>query len=417
MTTGGARKVKCVVIPSLSLNGFAIMDFQKKPIIGVTEGLLARLNREQLEAVVAHEMAHILSCDCLTTTIASALGDIYKAMASIRDSRGDPHPLLYILFVLSLMLRTVIEREREYRADAIAVRLARNPLSLAEALYIISRDRRGGLEGESLSSIFIVNPLASRFDEKEGFLSDLFSTHPPVKRRIKILLDMAHRDLKALEEQMKPKERGEAIIPISAPPKERWWTIGEDRKWVGPFSQNELSKIDWFKPDTWVKGEGDERIVPAYEYKNLRMLFKGRARESLSKFLCPYCQVELDEILYEGAPIRRCGCCQGLLVEESKVNSILAREDKGFSEEIKRLAQIEFGKIKLIKKEELRPRFYLCCPICTKKMWRRFYTMAYTIEIDTCTQCHAIWFDNNELELLQYMIEKGVSNIVTPNEN
>ena len=328
---------------------------------------------------------------------------------------AEVHPVtIFVGIILSItqamgqIMRMAVSREREYRADAIACKLTRNPFSLVEALYIISRGYRKSL-GEEFSSIFIMNPKESKLDEKEDFFSSLFSTHPPIKSRLNILLSIARTDLKAIEESTKPKkiEKNNAIIAIPKEREERWWTIGEDRRWVGPFFLEELSKIEWFSPDSWVKEEGSEKIVPAYEYKRLCILFKGRIKGKSSTSLCPHCHLELSEILYEGASIRRCSYCHGLLVEESKLSRVLAREEMGFSENVVRMAQMLINQKKLIKMEDyFEPKFFLNYPLCGQNMKRRFYSAIYPIEIDDCIHCHLIWFDKNELEVLQYMIEK-----------
>ncbi len=76
----GGRKIDCVVLPVFGMNAFSIADFRNRAVIGVTEGLLSRLSRPQLEAVVAHEAAHIVSKDTLVKTIAVAIFSIYAAI-------------------------------------------------------------------------------------------------------------------------------------------------------------------------------------------------------------------------------------------------------------------------------------------------------------------------------------------------
>ena len=107
------------------------------------------------------------------------------------NARGGGAVIIFLLLIYSLLaftkflsqlVRLFISRQREYRADAIAVRLTRDPLSLAEALYAIGyRWRGGGLPAQELESIFIVNPVYSRLDEGKGFVPDMFSTHPPLQ--------------------------------------------------------------------------------------------------------------------------------------------------------------------------------------------------------------------------------------------
>ncbi len=419
MATGG-KGVRCMIIPSTSVNAFSIMDFDSMPVIGVTEGLLSKLNRRQLTSVIGHEIAHIVSGDCLLSTLGSSLFDIYReiliGMDELAEESGGKdggglYVLLFLIYLLSCLMRMAISRQKEYRADAIAVRLTRDPLSLAEALYIISRSWRGGGDrGGNLSPIFIVNPISSSIDDGEGFLNDLFSTHPPVKKRLKILLDMAHTDLKGLEEEVrKERLKGEAIVSLSSPKETSWFVADSDGRWLGPLGLSDISNLGWLRPSTWVKREGEDKPVFAYEDVSLMKLFKDQIEPKLSSIPpCPTCKIPLSEVLYEGVPIWHCRYCQGFLVEESKINRVLSREIQEFSEEVVRygLNLLEQRKRRLLKKEDIAPKFHLRCPLCSKKMQRRFYTLAYFIEVDICNYCHIIWFDKNELEVLQYLIER-----------
>lgn len=180
----------------------SLADFQGRKVIGITEGLLGKLNRRQIEAVVGHEVAHILSGDCFFSTVTCSLFEFYSSILQRIELVSDLPPYgidggtkskinvrmprfdLYIFFVysilaitryLSYLVNIFLSRQREYRADAISARLTRDPLSLAEVLYIISRGWRGaGMPGSSLSSVFMVNPCYSALDEGESFFSNMF---------------------------------------------------------------------------------------------------------------------------------------------------------------------------------------------------------------------------------------------------
>ena len=142
VATGSRYKIKPVVIPTIALNAFSMADRDNHAIIGVTEGLLSKLTRQQLQAVVAHEMAHVASGDSLQTTIGCALFGIYAAMAAgariglrsgryvRRSGKGTgAFLLLMALIYITLgvtqffyrLIRFALSREREIRADAIAV--------------------------------------------------------------------------------------------------------------------------------------------------------------------------------------------------------------------------------------------------------------------------------------------------------
>ena len=79
VATGG-QKIEAVVVPSMAMNAFALSDFSGRAVIGVTEGIISRFSRAQIEAVVGHEAAHIVSGDCLSTTVTSSLFDMYGGM-------------------------------------------------------------------------------------------------------------------------------------------------------------------------------------------------------------------------------------------------------------------------------------------------------------------------------------------------
>lgn len=362
----GGRKIEAMVIPSASCNAFALEDLKGRAMIGVTEGLLARLNRAQLEAVVAHEAGHIVSRDSLSTTVIASLSELYQEsleQVSRGLSRGRGRgglPLLFIFLVLGLMnflsrlLHYFISRQREFRADAIAVRLTRDPLSLAEALRLISTHWRGeGAAGEKIESIFIINPKYNRLDEEEGAFANIFSTHPPIRNRVSILLGMAHMDEATLEQNLKNFTR---VSPVA-------------------FTGT---------------------AVPA--------------RES-NKSKCPNCQVDLQEAEYEGAPVLKCNDCGGNFVEQYKVSRILIREDKEFSGDIVRLAKTASEqKEKLAPIQDKQQLWVLTCPKCGRKMHRQFFVYSYPVQIDRCFYCAGVWFDRTELEVLQYIYqnkEKG----------
>lgn len=124
--------------------------------------------------------------------------------------------------------------------------------------------------------------------------------------------------------------------------------------------------------------------------------------------LCPVCREWLIVQEYEGLWVWRCAFCNGMLAEQNKLPRIFAREEKGFTEDIQRIATLlrEDAKRKkpdfklLLDTSQLRP-----CPKCGQPMIRKFYSYAYHVEIDKCKMCQLIWFDADELEILQCLIE------------
>jgi heat shock protein HtpX len=198
----------CYIMESPALNAFATGRDPKHAAICVTRGLLERLNRQELEGVIAHEMSHIRNYDTLIMTIAAVLVSgvallsqfLWRSMfwggGRRRDSDRNGGGLQIVLLVVALVLlilspilvtlmQLALSRNREYLADASAVQLTRNPEGLISALKNISTDQEP-LEGASKATahLFISNPL------KNVNVNNLFSTHPPIEKRIAALEKM-----------------------------------------------------------------------------------------------------------------------------------------------------------------------------------------------------------------------------------
>lgn len=434
-TSAGGIVVERYVVPTGAMNAFALADIRGRCVIGITEGLLSRLSREELQGVVAHEMAHIVSNDSLqTTTICSLFGIYSEALAHLSGSmvKERPQPsvfaeetrqmnvaaagmlgvpiliLLFITTVLGQVLNMFISREKEYRADANAVKFTRNPLGLARALYKIGIHWRGaGYGGEYLAPIFILRPVFRQLDEKEDYFATLFSTHPPLVRRLQVLLDMAHGDLDQIAQELRKAEPMKSE-PESIKPELRF-LVENKGQWEGPFTAIQMQSLDWLRPDTKLRIQDTEEFLFAGELPVLNIFFEKR-KEPIWKIkrICPDCHQWLVLQEYEGLYLWRCGFCNGLLVERDKLPRIFVRKEKGFSAKIMRLAE-------LVQKatKQKRPHFNILlgisktrkCPKCGVSMTHRFYSYAYHVEIDFCQKCGLFWFDADELELLQCLIE------------
>jgi len=424
VATGG-RKFECVVIPTIAMNAFSIDDLQGRAVIGVTEGALSRLNRAQLEAVVAHEAAHIVSGDSLIKSIAVSIFGIYESILdklketieksgeSSYERRG-VHPSIIVLFIVAAILRGLgkfismfVSRQCEYRADAVAVRLTREPFSLAQGLYRISKKWRGGGSGyESLESLFIMNPNFSKLDEEEGLFANLFSTHPPVRKRIGILLNIAHSDFSALEKEAtafkRPRHKEVKITTLKEP---KWFIVNQN-KWQGPFFIKELIGSGILRHESFIRRDGGNKITLAYQDKELLRYLRDR-NSVPGRYQCPRCYKSLDKALYEGTSVYSCSSCKGILLEGEKTPRILTREEQGFTEEVIRGAkEIQNMAKRILTARKIKMENELPCPKCKRIMDRGFYSLAFPIEVDRCYHCNHIWFDENELEILQYLVEK-----------
>lgn len=194
----GLPKPKLYVIEDGSPNAFATGRNPENAVICVTTGLLEKLNKYELEGVIAHELSHIKNYDILLSTVVSVfvgfvviLSDFFTRIA-FRGSRDDDNKgnaiiaIIAILFLIlspifATLMQLAISRKREYLADASAVEITRNPDGLISALKKISGDP-DILEAanKSTAHMYISNPLK----EKK---SDLWSTHPAIEKRIEAL--------------------------------------------------------------------------------------------------------------------------------------------------------------------------------------------------------------------------------------
>lgn len=206
--TAGLPLPKIYIINEAQPNAFATGRDEKHAVIAVTRGLLEKLERTELEGVIAHELAHIGNKDMLLGTVVVVLVGVVALLSRIflrvsfwgggrsrkRGSRGSTGSLLIILGIVGAVLAPLvaslihlaISRKREFLADATGGLLTRYPEGLAMALEKISRDKTPLRRVDnSTAHLYISNP----FKEK-NWLTRLFSTHPPVEKRIEALRGM-----------------------------------------------------------------------------------------------------------------------------------------------------------------------------------------------------------------------------------
>ncbi|MDO8609599.1 MAG: M48 family metallopeptidase [bacterium] len=203
----GLPMPKVYVIDDLSPNAFATGRDPKHSVVCATTGLLERLDRTELEGVIAHELSHVKNYDILIASVVAVLVGTIALIADwiMRsfwwrgrdDDRENKSPLFFILFIVVLIITPIIatiiqlavSRRREFLADASGALLTRYPEGLARALEKISADpNRMKSATTSTAHLFISNP----FKKGKGgnWFMGLFSTHPPIEERIKILRSM-----------------------------------------------------------------------------------------------------------------------------------------------------------------------------------------------------------------------------------
>jgi heat shock protein HtpX len=214
---GGLPKPAIYVIPDPDPNAFATGRGPEKSSIAVTRGLLEALNREELQGVVSHEMSHVKNYDIrLMTVVAALVGSVLLlsdwgrrglwwggGRRRSRDGGGSGALALifFAVWLVSLILAPLIaqlvalsvSREREYLADASGAELTRNPLSLASALEKIDA-AAAPTESvkQGVAHLCISDPRGRAVNDREGAWANLFSTHPPIARRIALLKEMAY---------------------------------------------------------------------------------------------------------------------------------------------------------------------------------------------------------------------------------
>ena len=217
----GLPKPKVYIIPDDDPNAFATGRDAATASIAVTQGLLRTLNRDELQGVVAHEMAHVQNLDVrLMTLLAGVVGAI--ALMSdgmgrmLRGSRGarlggggrdrgkGGNPLAIVLLVfwlltlivapiVSRILAMAVSRKREYLADATGAQFTRNPLALASALEKLEAATAPTQAiTRGAAHLCIVDPAPGVLAAREGFFADTLASHPPIRQRIARLQGMGY---------------------------------------------------------------------------------------------------------------------------------------------------------------------------------------------------------------------------------
>jgi heat shock protein HtpX len=203
--TAGLPKPRVYIIPDDAPNAFAAGRDPKHAVVAVTTGLLHRLDKNELEGVLAHELAHIGNRDILVMTVAVVLAGFIAMLADLflrmsffgGGDRENRNPIMLIIGVAAIIIAPIaaqliqlaISRKREFLADASGALLTRYPEGLASALRKIS-SYEAPMERASHATahLFIANPFGAH--EAGRFVAKMFATHPPVEERIHALTGM-----------------------------------------------------------------------------------------------------------------------------------------------------------------------------------------------------------------------------------
>jgi len=208
--TAGLPVPKIYILPEIQPNAFATGRNAKHAVVAVTQGLLQRLEKTELQGVIAHELSHIGNRDMLLSTIVAVLAGVVAMLANFflrvsffgggrksNDNKGNTGIILLILGIVAAILAPIaaslvqlaISRKREFLADASGALLTRYPEGLARALEKISSDPTPmRVVNDASSSLFIDSPYKGK--QKTHWFAKLFMTHPPIEERIRALRGM-----------------------------------------------------------------------------------------------------------------------------------------------------------------------------------------------------------------------------------
>ncbi|MBN1783913.1 MAG: M48 family metallopeptidase [Alphaproteobacteria bacterium] len=209
ITAGLPKTPDIYIIQDESMNAFATGRSPETSSIAVTSGLLNRLEKSELEAVLAHEMAHILHRDVrLMMLVITGIGFftfmsevLFRVLRRVKvkssnNKKGDATAFIFLLalsffifgYLVAPLVRFALSRRREYQADAGSVKLTRNPQAMIRALRIIETDPRVEVldKKQMMASVCIANPLA-KTTSLFSRLAGLYRTHPPIDDRVKAI--------------------------------------------------------------------------------------------------------------------------------------------------------------------------------------------------------------------------------------
>ena len=379
------------IIDDRSPNAFATGRNPQNSAIAVTAGLLSRLNRDELQGVIAHEMSHVMNRDVLYVTFAGVmLGSIVMIselfLKGIRHSLGVSRRfracsssggggavqvvvfLVAIVFsalapILARILYFALSRKREYLADASAVRLTRYPLGLAAALEKISQSSASLLYTNSVTaSMFIANPLRSDYFAS----ASLFSTHPPTRERIRILQGMQHGvNYKDYAKSLaKTKQQASSIFPPSA--------LGDTK--VIPIRKGTVSEPAPESAKAGARSVGDlMRAVNDYAFLVCACGLKTKVPPKFNreKISCPRCARELTVPL---SNLKTAAAVFGSLKAHKEIDKKQAKKiaEKAGPQQYQRKGKVwESFACSCGRMIQLSPHFlgtHLFCPLCESKI-------------------------------------------------
>ncbi|MFN3402772.1 MAG: M48 family metallopeptidase [Cytophagaceae bacterium] len=193
----GIKMPQLMIIPDDSLNAYASGISEETYTIALSRGIIEKLEDDELEGVIAHELSHIINRDVRLMIISIIFVGIFAFIAELmlrsmrfsgrRNKNDGPIILIAILvavvaYFISILLKFAISRKREFMADALASEMTKKPYALASALRKVSGDPFiEAVNNRDVAQLFMHNP------KTKSSLFSLFSTHPPIEKRIAVL--------------------------------------------------------------------------------------------------------------------------------------------------------------------------------------------------------------------------------------
>ncbi len=434
----GSPAIRCLTVPTQAMNAFAFSDLHGGACIGVTEGALSRLSRAQLEAVVAHEFGHVLSGDYVTVTSACLLFGVFTSLGGGLQEAGEDSRsagpivaggLLWLLVWLMQLCATVIDgaisRQREWIADLAAARYTRDPLSLAQALkMMVSHSSGGGYLPDGLSALCIT----PTDQDNTSWLSRATATHPPVADRIAALLKLAHVDAQQFKAQAVAAETAfeqrEHLTTApgavgDAPGAERLTQLVAGSFMAAMPAAAPLAGAASFATlvAAPVATPGAAPLAPPPVATATARAQAGSSAHAGQVAgpapTCPGCGAGLERADYEGTGVLVCRACGGRLATAPQVQRILTRREMRFDEHEQALADAVIAHGDELRRDFARrraaqPVARVECPRCGRTMMHRHFSYDQAVEVDYCSPCDLYWFEKDELEVLQVIVEKGL---------
>lgn len=437
----GIQNIKGFVMLSAAVNSLGMILPDKSLGVFVSEGMLDKCKRAELQAAIAHEVAHLIRGDTFYIGLLCSLAAFFENIrSSLEDSMQqerrtdkEDNPLngivafFYILSLISSMfmklMSTFISREREILADATAVEITRDPASLASAIYKANYFySQLGTSNTPYTPLFLASPDSCSYKMDLSFFERIASTHPPAMKRVTLLCNMARVPTSEIMNKVKDREQ-EDIHPeilasedIAKPDvkdeleeltqKKTWRIRNSKGQWQGPFLLDEIVFQPYFTALIQVENMETGEIMAANKHKEVVTRLRGTT-EGNNK--CPHCNIPLKTKQYEGVQIKHCERCLGHFASRANVRKILIRSKYTFSDKLHKKAH-EFTKnnmlnpMRNLKANQLPKK--LVCPNCGGGMHLKPFNYQFFVQVDDCLSCNHIWFDADELEILQILIEE-----------